>query len=267
MFVRILSDLHLEFGNLEVPVIENEDQQVLVLAGDIGLADKPHTYVPFLEELSDRFRDVIYIPGNHESYRTSILRSAKKIKENVFKNGMIHNVHVADNEIIRIDEVSFICSTLWASFDNGSPLSMYEANLWMNDFRLIRTGTKDAPHLRKFKAEDAFGIFLNSKKFIFESIESEKETGRKVVVVTHHAPSWQSVHPRFMEGANSKLNGSYVSNLDYDIIKAEPDLWFHGHTHESFDYAIEGTRVVCNPRGYYGVEENPVFNPTLVIPV
>ena len=26
-------------------------------------------------------------------------------------------------------------------------------------------------------------------------------------------------------------------------------LWIHGHTHDSFDYVVNGTRVVCNPRG------------------
>lgn len=26
-------------------------------------------------------------------------------------------------------------------------------------------------------------------------------------------------------------------------------LWIHGHTHDGFDYHVNGTRVVCNPRG------------------
>ena len=27
-------------------------------------------------------------------------------------------------------------------------------------------------------------------------------------------------------------------------------LWIHGHTHTAFDYWVQGTRIVCNPRGY-----------------
>jgi hypothetical protein len=34
-----------------------------------------------------------------------------------------------------------------------------------------------------------------------------------------------------------------------------------GHTHESFDYEIGKTRVVCNPRGYASTEENKGFRP------
>jgi hypothetical protein len=41
----------------------------------------------------------------------------------------------------------------------------------------------------------------------------------------------------------------------------------HGHTHDSFDYQVNGTRVICNPRGYQreGVNENASFDPQLVI--
>ena len=44
-------------------------------------------------------------------------------------------------------------------------------------------------------------------------------------------------------------------------------LWVHGHTHDTFDYAIRGTRVICNPRGYAkdGVNENARFDPDLTI--
>ncbi len=40
-----------------------------------------------------------------------------------------------------------------------------------------------------------------------------------------------------------------------------------GHTHDSFDYNINGTRVICNPRGYSTFDANPVFNPNLVIEI
>jgi hypothetical protein len=44
-------------------------------------------------------------------------------------------------------------------------------------------------------------------------------------------------------------------------------LWVHGHTHDSFDYRVAGTRVVCNPRGYArdGVNENPHFDPGFTV--
>jgi hypothetical protein len=44
-------------------------------------------------------------------------------------------------------------------------------------------------------------------------------------------------------------------------------LWIHGHTHESFDYVVSGTRVVCNPRGYAPMELNAAFDPVFTVDV
>lgn len=44
-----------------------------------------------------------------------------------------------------------------------------------------------------------------------------------------------------------------------------PLLWVHGHTHDSFDYMIGSTRVLCNPRGYIPEEANKQFDPALIV--
>jgi Icc-related predicted phosphoesterase len=84
----------------------------------------------------------------------------------------------------------------------------------------------------------------------------------KTVVVTHHLPSARSVSDKY-EG--STINPCFASNLDEHFGKM--DLWIHGHTHDSFDYAINGTRVICNPRGYWKKELNQSFIPTLVVEI
>ena len=84
----------------------------------------------------------------------------------------------------------------------------------------------------------------------------------KTVVVTHHAPSALSVPERFR---GETLNGAYYSNLE-DIMLDNHQIvyWTHGHTHDSFEYEVGSTTVVCNPFGYYYKEENKNFNPNLV---
>ena len=84
------------------------------------------------------------------------------------------------------------------------------------------------------------------------------------VVITHHAPSARSIHPRFH---GSMLNASFVSNADHLAGGDRVQLWVHGHTHDSFDYHLNGTRVVCNPRGYSkgGVIENSHFDPHFIV--
>lgn len=82
------------------------------------------------------------------------------------------------------------------------------------------------------------------------------------VVVTHHAPHPGSVHPGF---TNDLLTPSFVSDLSSEIERWQPDLWVHGHVHDSFDYRVGRTRVLCNPRGCG--DENRDFNPGLVVEV
>ena len=266
MKIRLLSDLHLEFSQIDLPVMENEHEQVLVLAGDIGIAKKYSTYTSFLKEMSERFGLVVYILGNHEHYDGSVKRSAGKICSNIKHEGLL-NVEVAHNRTVKFGDTSFICSTLWSSFKEGDPMVMYDVEYQMNDYRLIRTGTDEAPYLRKFKPMDAYEEFLESVNFIFPEIEKEKAKGQKTVVVTHMAPSWNSIHEKYKTGPFSNLNGAYASRLEEDIFQTKPDLMVHGHVHDSFDYYVGETRIVCNLRGYFPDEVNPYFNPELVLEV
>jgi len=56
-----------------------------------------------------------------------------------------------------------------------------------------------------------------------------------------------------------------MTDLSNEIIDQGPDLWVHGHTHNSFNYMLGKTRVVVNPYGYKDVEVNPQYDRNLVI--
>ena len=70
----LASDLHLEFGDLR---IENKDNvDCLILAGDVveieqlkkdGTTKKPYI-AEFFKQINSDFKQVIWIPGNHEYY-------------------------------------------------------------------------------------------------------------------------------------------------------------------------------------------------------
>jgi Icc-related predicted phosphoesterase len=128
------------------------------------------------------------------------------------------------------------------------------------DFSTIKIRNED--DVRGLTPFDTLQFHLESVSFL-ENILSEKFEG-VTIVLTHHAPTPSSVAQRF-EG--SLLSPAFASNLVPLILAHQPDLWVHGHVHDSFNYMIGATRVVCNPRGYFPHELNPEFDPTLVIEV
>jgi Icc-related predicted phosphoesterase len=87
--------------------------------------------------------------------------------------------------------------------------------------------------------------------------------GEKIVIVTHHAPSPQSIPPSFQESA---FNPSFASDMTRFITESKAKLWIHGHIHSHSDYTVGGTRILANPRGYPG-ESKTGFDPGLVVEV
>jgi len=261
MQILILSDLHLEFGDFIIPKVENEKETIVVLAGDIGLAKKEYTYMDFISNTCYRFKKVIWILGNHEHYGTNFPATLAKLWCATLEH---ENLYVVDKETVAFDDVAFVCATLWTNMDNNNVMTMNDAKLFMNDYKHIRTGPKSEPWRQKLAPLDTMADHQRAKEFIFPEIVKQKADGKKVVVVTHHLPSFMSVHES-LRGDN--LNGAYASELFEDIANTKPDIWIHGHTHFSFDYMIEDTRVVCNPRGYHPDNLNSDFNDTFTIEV
>ena len=237
MKINFISDLHLEFGPLE---IEPEAGDVLVLAGDIDIKGR----VDWINDIASKFHHVIYVLGNHEFYHGAIDSIYKKTREN-----LVDNVHLLENESITIDDVTFHGATLWSDFLNGNPMSYLQCDQAINDYRLIRAG--DGKH--RFKPQIAHSLHNISKVFLQENVKEGD------IVVTHMAPSFLSIHEKYKNDMN--INGSYASDLSELILDTKPELWFHGHVHTSFDYTVGNTRILCNPRGYVGEELNSEFEP------
>jgi hypothetical protein len=65
------------------------------------------------------------------------------------------------------------------------------------------------------------------------------------------------------------MNGAYSSDLSEFILDhPQIKMWTHGHMHDTFDYLVGSTRVVCNPRGYVKYEQRAdEFNPNIIFEV
>jgi len=246
MKVNIVSDLHLEACEDGQGVPDLGEGEVLILGGDILNArhfskkgSLNRIYSDFLDKCVQNFDRVLYITGNHEAYGYNYEGSWGVLKEN-----LPDGIHLMENSIVKIKDWVFLGATLWTDFRNENALEMMEAAQCMNDYKTIRIGS----NYRKLNPDDTLKFHKKSKKFLLDTLPTFKN--QKVWVLTHHAPSYQSVHPKYRNSGIA--NGAYVSGLD-DLILDNPQIkyWSHGHTHESMDYMIGGCRIICNPHGYY----------------
>lgn len=247
MKFKVLSDMH----GRSLKRTEYFDG-VLFLAGDVHEVKKFSAYREIIQDLCSMNTFVIMVPGNHEYYSSNITKVHRKLKE---LQESIPNFEVLLNERTIYDSVHIIGSTLWTDFDNANPLSMYYAGLQMNDYRYIRNGPPEQYWRHKLKVEEVQMINHRSKIFIQNELHKIPDSD-KVLVLTHHAPSMRSIPSKY---STSPLNGCYASNLDDMIDVLQPDVWIHGHIHESKDYLINNTRVLCNPMGY-DEYENQAFD-------
>jgi Icc-related predicted phosphoesterase len=265
MEIREISDVHNEFQVLSLPVSQADSERTLILAGDIDAAQNAERNVNWINEYASFFKHVIYIFGNHEFYHGDHDQVIDFYKNRAtWKN----NVHVLNHEALELDGVVFWGGTLWTSLKEGKDWGlMARVRRGMNDFRLIQktTDLKTSKRLGdKFDPYDMVEIFMENKPNLFATVAKARAEGKKSVVITHHAPCSPSIARHFR---GHDMNDAYCMYIDKEVEDNGPDVWFHGHTHVSNSYVIGRTDVWCNPRGYAGYEENPGFNPYLVVEV
>ena len=269
MKVAVASDIHLEFGDLDLPNTDSAD--VLILSGDICVArdiGRPDTtnfmegarsqrVRDFFERVGRAFPHVIFVMGNHEHYHGDFAKTYSILK-NMLADGHPHNVYLLEKECRDIDGWTFIGGTLWTDFNGADLQTMQHASWGMNDYHGIRNSNSGhASGIWKLIPEHTLRDHYAMRDYIRVVLDNRRDQGlrdRRVVVVGHHAPSRASTHPRYRH--DILMNGCYSTPMD-EFILTHPEivLWTHGHTHEDFDYMIGSTRVVCNPRGYIGHEE------------
>lgn len=243
MKLALCSDLHIDFRDLSNTFYENsQGVDALVMAGDTIESRKLHSIKPVFDKLSKLYPKVILISGNHEFYGSEVNESKQHIRD---LTSNYDNVIYLDDEFLNLpNDYVLVGSTLWTDYNKNNPLTMLWAQTHMNDYKHIRVESNNSIRLHP---KDCYDYHISSKGFIRESVESNKD--KKVIVITHHAPSFQSVDKSFRSEVHG--NGCYASNLD-EFILANKNivLWQHGHMHHPKNYFIGTCRVVCHPRGY-----------------
>lgn len=241
--LKLISDIHIDYdkdyGVKFINSIPNDDVDILVLAGDVVTGGHLENYFSTFETLCKRFKDVIFVLGNHCYYKHS--------PEEVFEimanfQSKLPNLHWLQNEKKQIQGLTFCGTTLWFPKLPIMP-SLYN---WVDSRNVV--GSYDA----------IFKEHQKAMQFLENSVDKD------CIVITHHLPSPSCVHPSYKD---DDYNCYFVADCDHIIYDKEPKLWLFGHSHMACDIMVGKTRCVLNPRAYPHERSTSRFNKDLIIDV
>lgn len=280
--IQVASDLHLERYPDFTPQAAPE-ADVLVLAGDIGsyqpgsLLASEATADFALTRFSPKrpgspWRRVLFVPGNHEYDSLELTPTREKLRGLCVELGITW----LDREVVVIDGVRFLGTTLWSDFEALAATERTETKRQQAlakayraaNFYLRKNTTRqgDQPML----AEDLREEGLACQRWLRDTL-AQRHDGA-TVVVTHFASTLHSADPRYglVPGTAGFCNG-------LDDLLPHANLWIHGHLHCPVDHTVRGRlgadgrewacRIVANPRGYFSKGEQAGFIERRVVEV
>lgn len=243
--IQYASDLHLEFPHNSKFIKENPLQPVgdiLVLAGDIVPFAIMNQHDDFFNYIADNFEHTYWLPGNHEYYHFDITE-----KSGVLVECIKNNVTLVNNTSVVHDGVNILFSTLWSQISIANQWQI-ERNL--NDFHQIK---HNGSH---FNSEHYNALHQKSLDFIKQTVN--QSNGEKMVVFSHHCPTFLNYPPKFK---GDLLNEAFATELYGFIETSNIAYWGYGHHHYNTpDFFIGNTRLVTNQLGYVQNRENELFD-------
>jgi predicted phosphodiesterase len=248
--LHVISDLHVEFGAFEFPMVEAD---AVVLPGDIGVGTEG-------VDLARRWsadRPVLFVAGNHEYYRHALPALTGELRAAAAGSA----VHVLENDEVILDGLRFLGCTLWSDFlaagEHELKRSMAVCARLLNDYEVI-TWSEEG---RTLRPEDTLALHAASRRWLAERLAVPHDG--PTVVITHHAPL---LPPQPTSPVHRALVGAFASDLTQLMAGNRLALWIYGHSHRAADLQVAGTHLVSNPRGY---PHEPVeaFDPGLVVEV
>ncbi|MDE5462212.1 metallophosphoesterase [Bradyrhizobium sp. CSS354] len=263
MKIQIFSDLHIDVRPMKQITIA-ADVDLVIVAGDT--CEGAIKAFEHLRRIVPMNIPIVMVLGNHEYYRGFIPDELSAART----HAPAFNIHLLENETTVLSgkpggvgsgAVRIIGATLWTDYrafgEASQGLVMNACAAGMNDHRLI--GWQKRPWLR-FRPLEAALMHGQSRGYI-ESVLRAGFEG-PTIVLSHHAAHWSSIAPRFRD---DHLTGAFLSDLSALIETYRPTIWVHGHVHNSSDYFVGDTRILCNPHGYGA--ENPSFDGALTIDI
>jgi Icc-related predicted phosphoesterase len=243
MRIQYCSDLHLEFEKnskylVNAPLSVKGD--VLILAGDIIPLHDEFFNNTFFTFISHNYKQVFWVPGNHEFYYKDITEYSKS-----YNISLGSNINIINNVNLQYEDVNFVFSTLWSKISSANEKNIEQS---VSDFDCITHKS------RKFNSGDFNQLHNESLSFIEQSLKNKK---KKTVVVSHHMPS--SLCNSSIQNA-SPINEAFCVDLTNFIRNCNANFWLYGHSHfNQKPLYIGNTIMLTNQLGYVHNNEHSNF--------
>lgn len=228
--IQYISDLHLEKYTTYFKIPTHS--KYLALCGDIGNPFKKN-YSDFIKYVSNNFEKVFLISGNHE-YWQSGKHNIQQVNDKIRSLTQHTNVCFLnmDHESIDDEYIVLGCS-LWSKNDNWLVYPGLDRQI-INDNEPL-----SCREINKYHTKCVDFIKENVNKF----------NNKKIIIISHHMPSFKLIVPKFQTGVYRRLRSRYATNLDY-LFKPPIVGWLCGHSHINIETKINNIYCGINSVGY-----------------
>ena len=251
----LISDLHVDTWDEDFSWEGKATSPYAVVAGDISrVRSKLH---PILKEISRHYLMTMFVDGNDEHRWTldNLGDSYKTLKQDI---GDIENFIWLQDDSLVIDNVAFVGTNGWTSFDFAEDKSYLENQRWMQETYKISM----------FAGQQIEAMAMSDAGFLCRTVEKLQRHPdvKKIVMVSHFVPNVELVnHDIQLVKQPSRLNttgNSFLLRCLEEDHEKKVNTWCFGHYHSDVDTVLNGVRFVNNCRGRGGTDwSKPVYYP------
>ena len=260
--ISFFSDEHLDFfiskeSKMEKQIdsyidniTEDISRDILILSGDISHYNRMTKM--YLQKMSERFNDVVFVHGNHDLYLVNETQ-AKKYNYDSFQRldeireftKTIKNLHLLEGNVISINGLKIGGLSNWYDLPTDGYITQW--NQVLNDSNYIMEGKKPIKYNYGYYSE-SFSAF-DTQRFRKE-IEKQWDRLEDIdILVTHICPSIipDEILGRFV---NDRNNIFYMTD-DFDRVKnTGAKIVIYGHNHGCNEWTKDNVKFFTNASGY-----------------
>ena len=256
----LISDLHVDSWNEEFSWEGKATSPYAVVIGDVT-RERSNLH-PVLKEISKHYLMTMFVDGNDEHRWTleDLKTSYETLKEDI---GKIDNFIFLQDDSLVIDNVAFVGTNGWCSFDFGigdSGQAYTDCKQW----------TQETYKISMYATQQIEAMAMSDAGFLCRTIKKLQTHPdiRKIVLITHYVPDARLLkHDIHLTDTHMLgiTGNSYLTRCLEEDLEKKIDTWCFGHYHSDIEQHLNGIRFLNNCRGRGGTSwSKPVYYPKII---